>query len=68
KENGKLILSYRWEAEVVNFRMPVRIRTAENDWQWLQPTSEWQSTTLGEYDKDAFQVDTTHMYIATDEM
>jgi aminopeptidase N len=45
-------LRYRWLAQTPGFDLPVRVRLAtgpdagRNTWQRLQPTREWQQTTL----------------------
>ncbi len=54
-------VSYRWQADVKAFAMPIRVGAREA-WQFITPTWEWQTmkTTLK---KDAFGVATDLYYI-----
>lgn len=63
KDGGQLTLTYRWEADVPDFRMPVRVAEVDGEWQWLEPTTEWQTKTLSGRNQEAFEVDTEHFYI-----
>ncbi len=39
-------LSYRWRADVEDFRMPVRVAVGAGKFQEIQPRTEWQNTQL----------------------
>jgi len=54
-------VSYRWEADELDFAMPARVGDL-NNWQTVHPTTEWQTmkTTLT---PAAFAFDTDHVYI-----
>jgi aminopeptidase N len=46
KEGDKITVAYRWEADVTNFCMPVKVTTAPGKYEWIRPTTEWQTNTL----------------------
>ncbi|MBC7914281.1 MAG: M1 family metallopeptidase [Pyrinomonadaceae bacterium] len=56
---------YRWQADIKDFDMPVRIKfdTAAS-WQLLQPTTEWKALNLPEASSKLL-VDTDNFYIST---
>jgi aminopeptidase N len=45
-EGKKSVLEYRWKADVADFRMPIEIETEKGKFEWIKPTSKWQSKTL----------------------
>jgi len=55
-------VAYRWNADVKDFAMPVRVGT-KDAWQIIQPTTEWKTmpTTLS---REQFQV-ATDLYFVT---
>ncbi|MHB1177558.1 MAG: M1 family metallopeptidase [Daejeonella sp.] len=57
KISGKKI-SYRWDADVQGFDMPVRI-VKGNKYQWIYPSREWKSLRL----KTTFNPDLDNFYI-----
>jgi len=61
-KNNKLTLAYRWQADVVDFEMPVRVTTAPNVYSTLMATTKWQKVELNLPSAESFQVDTTHFY------
>ncbi len=62
KVEGRQI-SYRWQANVPGFDMPIRIKT-ENKYQWIKPESEWKKMKLN----SAFSPDTENFYIQVKEI
>ncbi len=63
KKWGKTTLHYRWEADVVDFRMPVRVKLNSGAYQWLHPTSSWQSIEMKRVKHPSIQVDTDHFLV-----
>jgi aminopeptidase N len=46
KKGDITTVAYRWNADVSNFRMPVKITTAPGKYDWITPTTAWQTNTL----------------------
>ena len=57
KMSGKQI-SYRWQADVAGFDMPLRIKKG-NNYQWIKPSGDWKKLKL----KSAFIPDLENFYI-----
>ncbi|MCW9707493.1 M1 family metallopeptidase [Fodinibius salsisoli] len=57
-------LHYRWNADITPFDMPVRVTLKENRYSFIQPTTEWQQTTISLDNADHFKVD-PNFYIET---
>ncbi|MET6996967.1 M1 family aminopeptidase [Chitinophaga defluvii] len=63
KEIGNdLVIKYRWQADVKDFRMPVKITTSANKYTFIYPTTTWQTKTLKKMNLDDFEVDEEGMY------
>ena len=60
-DEAKGMVSYRWKADEKSFAMPVRVGAKDN-WQMIQPTTEWQSTKTA-LKKDQFEVATDLYYV-----
>jgi hypothetical protein len=64
KEQGRnLQLTYRWQADVAGFRMPVKVTVAPGRFGFIYPTSERQMITLKQMKENDFEVDEDHFYI-----
>ncbi|SHN24053.1 M1 family aminopeptidase [Chitinophaga sp. CF418] len=64
KEKGSnLQLTYRWQAGVSGFKMPVKVTLAPGRFGFLYPTTDWQVITLKQMREDDFEVDEDHFYI-----
>lgn len=57
KTEGKQIF-YRWQADVIGFDMPLRIKTGKK-YLWIKPESEWKKIKL----KSGFTPDIENFYI-----
>jgi hypothetical protein len=62
-EAGGLV-SYRWQADVRGFAMPVRVGLKEG-WQTIRPTAEWQTMPTS-LTKDQFEVATDLYFVTVD--
>ncbi|MBD0257230.1 MAG: M1 family peptidase, partial [Cytophagales bacterium] len=58
-----LTLSYRWVADVADFRMPVRVTGAKGKFGFIYPTANWQTMTLPGVEPSDFEVDEARFYI-----
>jgi aminopeptidase N len=63
EKDNNLIVKYRWQADVKNFRMPVKVTTATDHFEFIYPTSDWKTITLNNLSAHEFDVDEEHFYI-----
>jgi aminopeptidase N len=56
-------LSYRWQANVSNFRMPVSVTVASGQFAFIYPTPEWKTMTLKNMTAEEFDVDDENFYL-----
>ena len=61
--NGKF--SFRWNAEVSEFKMPVKVGFGGDTEKLLQPTSEWQTISLKKKDFKKFNISKKHYLMNT---
>jgi len=58
KEVGNnLVIKYRWQAAVKDFRMPVKVTTAKEHYTFIYPTATWKTMTLKNMREADFEVD-----------
>ena len=43
KKGNTVTARYRWTADVPEFRMPVKVTTSGNRYEWIFPTKDWQT-------------------------
>ena len=46
KKGDVVTARYRWQADVPDFRMPIKVTTAPGKYQFIVPTTAWQTNTL----------------------
>jgi hypothetical protein len=63
EKDKDLVVKYRWQADVSNFRMPVKITTAADHFEFIYPTSDWKTLTLKDLAAHEFDVDDELFYI-----
>ena len=63
-KGGKTTARYRWNADVKDFRMPVRVTMAVNKFSFIYPTTTWQTMELGSLPPDKFRVEEDRFYIS----
>lgn len=54
---------YKWNADVRDFRMPVTVTTAPGKYEFITPTTDWQTMTLGDIDPMQFKVAESLFYV-----
>ena len=54
---------YRWNADVQDFRMPVRVTTAPNKFEFIYPTTTWQRMKIGKMNPEEFKVEEDRYYV-----
>lgn len=63
---ANLQVKYRWQADVKNFQMPVKITGAAGQMQFIQPGPDWKTITLKGISPQEFEVDDENFYITVD--
>ena len=63
ENEANLRVKYRWVADVADFRMPVKVTTARNHFEFIYPTTDWQSFTLRNLDAHEFEVNEEEFFI-----
>lgn len=65
KKGDEVTAMYRWDADVKDFRMPVKITTSPGKFDIIYPTTTWTTTKLNVNDPSEFQVAEDLYYIGT---
>ncbi len=55
---------YRWNADVQDFRMPVKVTTSQNKFEFIYPTTTWQRMSIGKMNPEEFKVEEDRFYVA----
>jgi aminopeptidase N len=63
EEGDKVTARYRWEADVKDFRMPIKVTTAPHKYEFITPTTEWQTTKLKGVAPEDFKVAEDLFYV-----
>jgi aminopeptidase N len=58
-----LQVKYRWIADVPEFRMPVKVITRSNYFDFIYPTTDWQTLTLKDLNAHEFEVNEEEFFI-----
>ena len=63
QKGGDLEVTYAWQADVKNFRMPVRVTAGPEKMDFIYPTTESKMIVLNNMSLEEFDVDTDNFYI-----
>ena len=63
KEGDTVTARYRWQADVDGFRMPVKVTTAPGKYEFITPTSQWQTVPLHGINPEDFKVAEDRFYV-----
>ncbi len=63
KEGNAVTARYRWQADVPDFRMPVKVTTAPGRYEFVTPTSRWQTVKLHGMAPEDFKVAQDLFYV-----
>lgn len=55
-------LRFMWEADVKDFKMPIRVTTSRHHFELIHPTTKWQTMKLKNFDPKDFRVDEDEFY------
>lgn len=65
KEND-LQVKYRWKADVPGFRMPVKVTTAADHFDFIYPSPDWKTITIANLGVHEFEVNEEEFFIDVD--
>ncbi|MGA2623706.1 MAG: M1 family metallopeptidase [Bacteroidota bacterium] len=63
KKGDKVTARYKWSADALDFRMPVKVTTSEDRYEFIYPTTSWQTMTLGDIRPENFKVAEDLFYV-----
>ncbi len=65
KKGDETNIRYRWKTDVADFRMPVKVTTSKNKYEFIYPTIEWNFLTVKGLDPADFKAAENLFYIKT---
>ncbi len=57
QKGDETALRYKWNADVKDFKMPLKATTSPNHFEFIYPTTKWQTMKLKNFDPKEFKVD-----------
>ncbi|MFZ1081454.1 MAG: M1 family metallopeptidase [Candidatus Kryptoniota bacterium] len=57
KKGDSTALRFKWDASMKDFKMPIKVTTSKNRFEFIHPTTEWQTMKLVKFDPKDFKVD-----------
>jgi hypothetical protein len=63
KEGDAVTARYHWEADIDDFRMPIKVTTAAGKYEFITPTTAWQTTKLDGLAPEDFKVAEDLFYV-----
>jgi Aminopeptidase N len=55
-------LRFKWNANVKDFKMPIKVTIRKGEFGFIYPTTDWQTIGLGKFDPKDFRVDEDEFY------
>jgi aminopeptidase N len=55
-------LRFKWNANVKDFKMPIKVTIRKGRFGFIYPTTDWQTISLGKFDPKDFRVDEDEFY------
>jgi hypothetical protein len=55
-------LRFKWNANVKDFKMPIKVTIRKGEFGFIYPTTDWQTISLGKFDPKDFRVDEDEFY------
>jgi aminopeptidase N len=65
KKGNETALRYKWEADVKDFKMPIKVTISKNHFVFIYPTTKFQSMKLKKFDPKDFKVDENEFLCGT---
>ncbi|HXG00492.1 MAG TPA: M1 family metallopeptidase, partial [Bacteroidota bacterium] len=63
KKGNTVTARYRWVADVPDFRMPIKVTITDQTYDWIYPTTSWQTMELGLSKPENFKVAADLFYV-----
>ncbi len=57
QKGNETVVRYKWNADVKDFKMPLKVTTSPNHFEFIYPTTSWQTLKLKNIDPKDFKVD-----------
>ena len=68
KKKKNLVISYKWDADVKGFDMPIKMTTSPGKMEWVTPTEEWQTITVKKMKPGSFELGSDWAYFLEDRL
>lgn len=65
KKGTETNIRYRWKTDVPDFRMPVKVTTSKDKFEFIYPTTKWKSLTVKGLEPSDFKVAENLFYLKT---
>jgi len=62
-KGDSVMAMYRWNADVQDFRMPVKVTTAPGKFEFIFPTTAWQRMFISKMEPSEFKVEEDRFYV-----
>ncbi len=63
EKDGNIFATFRWETDVPDFRMPVKITTAKGKYEFIEPTTEFKTILLKDLPFEELHIATDLFYM-----
>ncbi len=63
KKGDSTTAMYRWDADVKDFRMPIRVTTSDDKFEFIYPTTKWQTMKLNISRPEDFKIESDRFYV-----
>ena len=57
QKGDETAIRYKWNADVKDFKMPLKVTTTPDHFEFIYPTTKWQTLSLKNFDPKNFKVD-----------
>ncbi len=64
KKGNVTSLKYKWNADVKDFRMPIKVTTAKDHFEFIYPTTKFKTMKLKDFNPKDFKVDKDEFFCA----
>lgn len=66
KKDTSVTARYKWNADVEDFRMPIKVTTSKHKYEFIYPTTSWQSIRFHDIKPEEFRVAEELFYVDVD--
>ncbi len=65
QKGSETTVMYKWNADVKDFHMPIKVTTTKNEFEFIYPTEKWQMSKLNNLDPEDFKIAGNLFYCKT---